>query len=118
MVTWALSPSDAFSLITHPIGEQDTLVGVVSSAGHLLVYPLTELPMMKKGKGNKLIDLKDGDSVVAITTFSEGDSLSLDSGKRTLTLKPMDIANFMGTRGRRGALLPKGFQKVSGVQKI
>lgn len=109
---------NACSLITHQISEQDTLVGVVSSAGHLLVYPLTELPMMKKGKGNKLIDLKDGDSVVAITTFSEGDSLSLDSGKRTLTLKPMDIANFMGTRGRRGALLPKGFQKVSGVQKI
>ena len=109
---------DACSLIIHQIGEQDTLVGVVSSAGHLLVYPLTELPMMKKGKGNKLIDLKDGDSVVAITTFSEGDSLSLDSGKRTLTLKPMDIANFMGTRGRRGALLPKGFQKVSGVVKV
>ena len=108
---------DACSLITHQIGEQDTLVGVVSSAGHLLVYPLTELPMMKKGKGNKLIDLKDGDSVVAITTFSEGDSLSLDSGKRTLTLKPMDIANFMGTRGRRGALLPKGFQKVSAISK-
>ena len=109
---------DACSLITHQIGEQDTLVGVVSSAGHLLVYPLTELPMMKKGKGNKLIDLKDGDSVVAITTFAEGDSLVLDSGKRTLTLKPMDIANFMGTRGRRGALLPKGFQKVSNLSKI
>ena len=108
---------DACSLITHQIGEQDTLVGVVSSAGHLLVYSLTELPMMKKGKGNKLIDLKDGDSVVAITTFSEGDSLSLDSGKRTLTLKPMDIANFMGTRGRRGGLLPKGFQKVSAISK-
>ena len=108
---------DACRLITHQIGEQDTLVGVVSSAGHLLVYPLTELPMMKKGKGNKLIDLKDGDSVVAITTFAEGDSLVLDSGKRTLTLKPMDIANFMGTRGRRGALLPKGFQKVSAISK-
>ncbi|BFN00370.1 DNA topoisomerase IV subunit A [Moraxella sp. K02] len=108
---------DACSLITHQIGEQDTLVGVVSSAGHLLIYPLTELPMMKKGKGNKLIDLKDGDSVVAITTFAEGDSLSLDSGKRTLTLKPMDIANFMGTRGRRGTLLPKGFQKVSAISK-
>lgn len=108
---------DACSLITHQIGEQDTLVGVVSSAGHLLVYPLTELPMMKKGKGNKLIDLKDGDSVVAITTFAEGDSLALDSGKRTLTLKPMDIANFMGTRGRRGGLLPKGFQKVSAISK-
>lgn len=108
---------DACSLITHQIGEQDTLVGVVSSAGHLLVYPLTELPMMKKGKGNKLIDLKDGDSVVAITSFSEGDSLALDSGKRTLTLKPMDIANFMGARGKRGGLLPKGFQKVSAISK-
>ena len=108
---------DACSLITHQIGEQDTLVGVVSSAGHLLVYPLTELPMMKKGKGNKLIDLKDGDSVVAITTLTESDSLVLNSGKRTLTLKPMDIANFMGTRGRRGALLPKGFQKVSAISK-
>lgn len=108
---------DACSLITHQIGEQDTLVGVVSSAGYLLVYPLSELPEMKKGKGNKLIDLKDGDSVVAITTFSEGDSLSLDSGKRTLTLKPMDIANFMGARGRRGSVLPKGFQKVSAISK-
>jgi len=109
---------DACSLITHQIADQDTLVGVVSSAGHLLVYPLTELPMMKKGKGNKLIDLKGGDSVVAITTFAEGDSLSLDSGKRTLTLKPMDIASFMGTRGRRGALLPKGFQKVNNIFNI
>ena len=108
---------DACSLITHQIAEKDTLVGVVSSSGYLLVYPLSELPEMKKGKGNKLIDLKDGDSVVAITTFSEGDSLALDSGKRTLMLKPMDIANFMGTRGRRGALLPKGFQKVSAISK-
>lgn len=55
--------------------------------------------------------------MVAITTFAEGDSLSLDSGKRTLTLKPMDIANFMGARGKRGGLLPKGFQKVSAISK-
>ena len=109
---------DKSTLMTHPIGEHDTLVGVVSSSGYLLVYPLTELPEMKRGKGNKLIDLKDGESVVAITTFAEGESLALDSGKRTLTLKPMDIANFMGARGRRGALLPKGFQKVSNIEKI
>lgn len=109
---------DKSTLMTHQIGENDTLIGVVSSSGYLLVYPLTELPLMKKGKGNKLIDLKTGESVVAITTFAEGESLALDSGKRTLTLKPLDIANFMGARGRRGALLPKGFQKASGLEKV
>lgn len=109
---------DKSTLITQPIGEGDTLIGVVSSSGYLLVYPLSELPEMKKGKGNKLMDLKAGENVVAIVTFAEGDSLAVESGKRTVTLKPADIANFMGTRGRRGAVLPKGFQKVDGLKKI
>ncbi|MFW2176726.1 MULTISPECIES: DNA topoisomerase IV subunit A [unclassified Moraxella] len=109
---------DKSTLITQPIGETDTLVGVVSSSGHLLVYPLAELPEMKKGKGNKLIDLKDGESVVAVVTFAEGESLAVESGKRKVTLKPMDIENFKGARGRRGAVLPKGIQKVSGIAKV
>ena len=109
---------ESATLMTTRIAEADTLIAVVNSAGYLLIYPLNELPEMKKGKGNKLIELKTGESVVAIATLTEGDSLSLESGKRTLTLKPMDIANFMGVRGRRGGLLPKGFQKVSGVTKV
>ncbi len=91
---------------------------MVNSSGYLLVYPLADLPMMKKGKGNKLIDLKNDETVVAITTLKEGDNLLITSGKRTITLKADDVKNFMGNRGRRGGLLPKGFQKVSGVEKI
>lgn len=30
----------------------------------------------------------------------------------------MNIVHFLGNRGRRGGLLPKGFQKVSGVTKV
>lgn len=108
---------DNATLMTTRISEQDTLFGVISSAGYLLVYPLTELPEMKRGKGNKLIDLKDGETVINMVTFAEGDSLSITAGKRTLTLKPADIANFKGTRGRRGGVLPKGFQKVSSIEK-
>ena len=74
--------------------------------------------MMKKGKGNKLIDLKNDETVVAITTLKDGDNLAVMAGKRTITLKADDVKNFMGNRGRRGGLLPKGFQKVSGVEKI
>lgn len=105
-------------LITHQIAENDTLVAVVNSSGYLLVYPLADLPMMKKGKGNKLIDLKNDETVVAITTLKDGDNLAVMAGKRTITLKADDVKNFMGNRGRRGGLLPKGFQKVSGVEKI
>ncbi len=109
---------DKADLIAQPIGESDTHIGVVSSSGYLLIYPLTELPEMKKGKGNKLIDLKADESVVAVATFAEGDSLEVVSGKRSVTLKPSDIANFMGNRGRRGGILPKGFQKVDKLKKI
>ncbi len=44
------------------------------------------------------------------------DSLTLFSGKRKLTLKPTDLVNFEGERGRRGNLLPRGFRKVESVQ--
>jgi topoisomerase-4 subunit A len=37
------------------------------------------------------------------------------SGKRTLTLKADDLSRFVGERGRRGGLLPRGFQRVDGL---
>lgn len=105
------------TLLTHSIQPDDTLIAVATAAGHLLVYPLAELPEMKRGKGNKLIDLEAGDSIVAITTLAQNDSLSLTAGKRTLTLKPDDLVAYQGARGKRGVLLPKGFQKVTQIVK-
>ena len=51
----------------------------------------------------------------AITTFSEGESLIMNSGKRKLTLKPEVIDTFYGERGRRGNMLPKGFRQVTNI---
>lgn len=108
---------ESANILSHVIAENDTHIAVASSAGFLLVYPLDELPLLKKGKGNKLIDLKNDENITAITTFHETDSLVITSGKRTLTLKADDIKSFMASRGRRGGLLPKGFQKVSLIEK-
>jgi topoisomerase-4 subunit A len=53
--------------------------------------------------------------VAALAVIPEGGSLLVLSGKRTLTLKPADLDLYQGERGRRGRLLPRGFQRVEGL---
>jgi topoisomerase-4 subunit A len=97
------------------------LVAVASSDGHLLVFPVSELPAMERGKGNKLIALPAGKrgqprpAAVAIACVPPGGSLVIFSGKRTLTLKPADVERYTAERGRRGAPLPRGFQRVDAL---
>ena len=75
--------------------------------------------MLARGKGNKIMNipsakLKAGeDYVTAITVLGESDALEITSGKRTLTLKPKDLANFHGERAQRGRVLPRGMRRVT-----
>jgi topoisomerase-4 subunit A len=91
-------------------------IAVVTNAGYLLIFALDDLPEQARGKGNKLIKLKDGEEVLAITPLSQQDSLVVTAGKRHVTLKPNDLANYTGTRGNRGGQLPRGFQNVTSVE--
>ena len=91
-------------------------IAVVTNVGYLLIFALDDLPEQARGKGNKLITLKDGEEVLAITPLSLEDSLVITAGKRHVTLKPMDLANYTGTRGNRGGQLPRGFQNVTSVE--
>ncbi len=55
----------------------------VTSAGHLLAFPISELPELDKGKGNKLIQippakLKSGEEqVIAVASVRQGGELTL-----------------------------------------
>ena len=91
-------------------------LAVVTNAGYLLIFALDDLPEQARGKGNKLIKLKDGEEVLAITPLSQQDSLIITAGKRHVTLKPNDLANYTGSRGNRGGQLPRGFQNVTSVE--
>ncbi len=96
-------------------------VAAATSSGHLLVFPIGDLPELNRGKGNKIIGIPAAraktreEIMVAITIVPDGASLTLVSGKRTFTLKPADLDRYQGERGRRGAMLPRGFQKVDGL---
>src|SRR5690606_27672479 len=80
---------------------QDRLA-LATAEGRLLLFPLSELPELAKGKGNKLIALKGEDRILATTVVPPGASLTLVCGKRTLTLKPSDLENYAGARASRG----------------
>jgi len=97
-------------------------IAAVTTIGRMLVIPLSELPEMPKGKGNKIIGIPSAkvaareEYVVDIAIIPEGQSLTIYSGKRHLTLKPKDIEHYAGERGRRGSKLPRGFQRVDSIR--
>ncbi len=98
--------------------EADRIVAV-TSAGHVLAFPVAELPELDKGKGNKIIEIpkakRGTEKVVAIAVVPEGGKLLVQSGARTMTLAFRDLDPYLGARGSRGGLLPRGWQKVDGL---
>ena len=89
---------------------------LATAEGRLLVFPLSELPELAKGKGNKLVTLKGEDRILASAVLPAGASLTLVCGKRRLTLKPSDLENYAGARASRGGHLPRGFQRVDSME--
>ncbi|WNO09433.1 DNA topoisomerase IV subunit A [Teredinibacter sp. KSP-S5-2] len=93
----------------------------VTNEGRMLVFPVSELPEMAKGKGNKIINIPSArvvareEFVVSIVVLNESQSVKIYSGKRHLGLKFKELEHYAGERGRRGNKLPRGFQKVDSV---
>ncbi len=113
------------SKILSPIGvanPETDLLAAVTNEGRLLVFPVTELPELAKGKGNKIINIPSAraasrdEIVVALATFSTEDTLMVHAGRQHLRLKPSDIEHYRGERGRRGNKLPRGYQRVDSLE--
>jgi len=90
-------------------------IAIATAEGRLLVFPAAELPELVKGKGNKLVTLKGEDKILAACVLPQGRALELVCGKRSLTLKPADIATYTASRASRGGALPRGFQRVDSM---
>lgn len=99
-----------------PSGDAELLIASVTNTGHLLLFPLAELPELSKGKGNKLLNVpgaafKAGtERVTSVAVIPVTGSLTVFSGQRHMRLKPKDLENYIGERARRGRKLPRGFQ--------
>ena len=99
--------------------EKDWVVAV-SNEGRLLTFPVADLPVMSKGKGNKIINLGAGgtEDLIGLSLMKEGDMLIVNAGKRHVKMKFADLEHYQGERGRRGNKLPRGFQNVTSIEVI
>ena len=84
-------------------------VAVVGDNRKMLVFALSELPEMAKGKGVRLQKYKDGGLSDAIT-FAKADGLSWkDPAGRTRT--ETDLTEWTGPRAGAGKMAPRGFPR-------
>jgi len=118
-------PNGAKVLAPIPIANlENSYVVAVTTEGRMLIFPAAELPVMPRGKGNKMIGIPSArlasreEYVTAIAVFGERDVLKVISGKRHLSLKFAELEHYVGERGRRGHKLPRGFQKVDAIETV
>jgi len=115
-------PNGAKVLAPRPVADRElNWLAAVTTEGRLLVFKISDLPQLGKGKGNKIIGIP-GDRVASreeyvtdMAVLSDGATLVLQAGKRTLSLKGEDLEHYKGERGRRGNKLPRGFQRVDAL---
>ena len=111
----ALAPSKVNDI------ENDWVVAV-TSIGRMLTFPISELTLLPKGKGLKIIQIPPAkfktreEYVVAMTVMGETDKLTIYAGKKHKTMKSEEQEYYIGERGRRGNMLPQGYRKVSRIK--
>ncbi len=102
--------------------KEGSYVVAVSNEGRMLMFPLSELPELGRGKGNKIINIPSSrlknreEWMVGVQVVEQKDTLVIFAGKRHIRLKFSDLERYRGERGRRGLKLPKGLQKVDSLK--
>ena len=114
-------PNEAQLLKALKVREDHVYIAAVSNIGRLLIFEINELPVLPKGKGNKIINiptpkfLAKEEYMAHAQLISPSSSLRIESGKRFLTLKLKDLENYISSRAKRGNMLPQGYRKVDNM---
>ncbi|MQB43544.1 DNA topoisomerase IV subunit A [Rhizobium sp. ICMP 5592] len=104
-----LTTPDETKLLVPVSGDH---VAVVGENRKLVVFPLSQVPEMSRGKGVRLQRYKDG-GVSDIKCFAIADGLTWeDSAGRTFTKTKDELAEWLGDRSAAGRAVPKGFPRT------
>ena len=106
--------------------DPKALIAVAAAAegqdGRLLVFPVADLPEMARGKGNKLFNVPSAKAeartelVVGVAVVAPGARLRIVCGERAMSLSYNELAEYRGERAQRGAMLPKTYRRVTGLE--
>ena len=108
-----LTVSDDAKALPLQMVDANTHLAILSTAGRLLVIDLSELPILNKGKGNKLIQLEAKEQILSMTLLCLNEIIQVIAGQQQLKLKGDDLQKYIGKRATKGQLLPRGYQKAN-----
>ncbi|OBX10482.1 DNA topoisomerase IV subunit A [Gallibacterium genomosp. 3] len=117
-------PENAKVLPPVIVENKAALLVAITTANRMLVFPLSELPELAKGKGNKIINIpaakaKSREELLArLLLINQGSSLIFRAGKRKVTLTTEEVTHYYGERGRRGSALPRGVQFSTEIEIV
>jgi len=103
---------------------ENAMIAAVSNEGRMLIFPLSELPELARGKGNKMINIPTAratareELMVHMVVLKRDDTLVVHAGKQHQKLKGADLEHYVGERGRRGNKLSRGYQKVDRLEVV
>jgi topoisomerase IV subunit A len=82
-------------------------VAVIGDNRKLLIFPLSEVPEMARGRGVILQRYKDGD-LLDVTTFRWKEGLKDENNR---LFEPSELKEWRGARAQAGRLVPRGWAK-------
>ena len=83
-------------------------IAILGRKRKMLVFPLSELPEMSRGRGVKLRSYA-GDSLADVATFAMSEGLTTRTGDRQRTFAAGELKDCVGKRAQSGRKVPKGF---------
>lgn len=103
------------------IKGNDNMLLSITTTGHMIIFPVTDLPQLSKGKGAKIIDISTSQAANStahlawISLLPPQTSITLHVGTRQITLMPKDLLKFCTKRGHKGTQLPRRLRYISRV---
>ena len=91
-----------------PVEEGADHIAIIGENRKMIIFPLSELPEMGRGRGVTLQRYKDG-GLSDVKSFKLKEGLTWVLGDRTRT--ETELRDWIGKRGQAGRLPPQGFPK-------
>ncbi len=107
-------PANAKILTPALVKEGDYLM-VVTDEPKMLVFPASELPVLAKGKGSKLISMDKTTSVTAVFAFTPGQKVILHADSYKKAFGPTAIEEAFASRAKKGIVLPRTLKNVTAI---
>ena len=116
-------PEGASLIKSQKLREDHQYIAAVSSIGKLLIFRLDELPILPKGKGNKIINIPTAkfkskeERMLDIQLLAEDSNLVVHYGTKTRSVPFKDWQHYISSRAKRGNILAGHLKRVESISE-